>query len=164
MTSSASSSASSSLETDAAVQQTVQTSENNALKIAKRNLTYLFNPQDKANAPARLRTRALFKSLHYISIFLFWRLVRYGKYVAVGALVTAVGATAYGSVISGAAFFIAPPTIGASIGIGLLWVVGRWGFRRALKRTQYARQREIATGQPYGDPIPEPKMAMNSFA
>lgn len=56
--------------------------------------------------------------------------MRYAKYALVGTIVAAVGATALGSVASGAAFFLAPPTIASSVGIGLIWAVGKWGFRK----------------------------------
>ena len=101
-----------------------------ALAAAKHNLAFLYNPSSTTHAPARLRTRALLRSLHYIGVFIFWRIVRYAKYALVGSLVAAVGATAFGSVASGAAFFLAPPTIVSSVGIGLIWAVGKWGFRK----------------------------------
>lgn len=102
-----------------------------ALRSAKHNLHYLFAP-DSPNAPrpARLRTRALLKSLRYIGIFVFWRIVRYAKYALVGSVVAAVGASAFGGAISGAAFVLAPPTLLTSVGIGAIWAVGKWGFRK----------------------------------
>ncbi|KAJ4390077.1 hypothetical protein N0V93_007550 [Gnomoniopsis smithogilvyi] len=102
-----------------------------ALHDAKRSLHYLFAP-DSPNAPrpAHLRTRALLKSLRYIGIFVFWRIVRYAKYALVGSVVAAVGASAFGGVLSGAAFVFAPPTLLTSIGIGTIWAMGKWGFRK----------------------------------
>jgi hypothetical protein len=103
--------------------------------------------------------------LRYIAIFIFWRLVRYAKYAAVGALITAVAGTAIGSVASGAAFFIAPPGILSGAGVGLLWAVGRFGWRRARARMQRAQQDERvdpredekadAEGEPPARRVPE---------
>ena len=42
----------------------------------------------------------------------------------------AAGATAFGSVASGAAFFLAPPTLLSSVGVGIIWAIGKWGFRK----------------------------------
>ena len=102
-----------------------------ALASAKRNFSYLYNPKNKADAPAKLRTRALLRSLRYIGVFIFWRVVRYAKYALVGSVVAAVGATAFGGAVSGAAFLLAPPTIATSVGIGMVWAVGKWGFRKS---------------------------------
>ncbi|KAI9746624.1 MAG: hypothetical protein M1818_000338 [Claussenomyces sp. TS43310] len=102
-----------------------------ALASAKHNFAYLWNPSsNKAHAPARLRTRALLRSLRYIGVFVFWRVVRYAKYALVGSIVAALGATAFGGVVSGVGFLAAPPTIATSLGIGLIWAVGKWGFRK----------------------------------
>jgi hypothetical protein len=102
-----------------------------ALHSAKRNIHYLFAPNSpNAPHPAHLRTRALLRSLRFIGIFIFWRIVRYAKYALVGSIVAAIGATAFGGVVSGAAFVLAPPTIATSLGIGLIWSVGKWGFRK----------------------------------
>jgi hypothetical protein len=100
-----------------------------ALHSAKRNLHFLFAPDSPtAPHPARLRTRALLRSLRFIGIFVFWRIVRYAKYALVGSIVAAIGASAFGGVVSGAAFVLAPPTLMTSVGIGLLWAGGKWGF------------------------------------
>ncbi len=99
-----------------------------ALALAKQNISFLYNPSaNRSAAPARLRTRALLRSLHYIGVFLFWRIVRYAKYALVGSVIAAIGSTAVGS---GVAFFVAPPTLFASVGVGLIWALGRWGFRK----------------------------------
>merc|ERR1711939_1163352 len=59
---------------------------------AKRNLNYLFSPTTaNVDKPARLRTRALLRTCRYIGQFIIWRLVRWAKYAAVGALIAAVG-------------------------------------------------------------------------
>lgn len=102
-----------------------------ALSSAKRNLHFLFAPNSpNAPHPAHLRTRALLRSLRYIGIFVFWRIVRYAKYALVGSVVAAIGASAFGGVISGAAFVLAPPTLLTSVGIGTIWAMGKWGFRK----------------------------------
>jgi hypothetical protein len=99
-----------------------------ALASAKANISFLYSPTSSPHAPARLRTRALLRSLHYIGVFIFWRIVRYAKYALVGSIIAAVGSTAIGS---GVAFFVAPPTVAASVGVGIIWAVGKWGFRKA---------------------------------
>ena len=98
-------------------------------------LKYLYDPTHGPQ-PAHLRTRSLLRSARYIAIFLFWRLVRYAKYAAMGALATAVAGTAIGSVVSGAAFVVAPTGILGGAGAGVLWAVGRFGWRRARARVQ----------------------------
>ena len=60
-------------------------------------LKYLYDPTHGPQ-PSHLRTRSLLRSARYIAIFIFWRLVRYAKYAAMGALATAVAGTAIGSV------------------------------------------------------------------
>jgi hypothetical protein len=102
--------------------------------------------------------------LQYIIIFIFWRLVRYAKYAAMGALVAAVAGTAIGSVASGAAFFIAPPDILSGAGLGVLWAVGRFGWRRARARMETAQRERVdpredekadAEGEPPAGRAPE---------
>lgn len=100
------------------------------LSKASDSIKYLYDPAH-APQPDRLRTRSLLRSVRYISIFIFWRLFRYAKYAAMGALATAVAGTAIGSVVSGAAFVIAPTGILGGAGVGLLWAVGKFGWRRA---------------------------------
>ncbi|KAK5047355.1 hypothetical protein LTR84_006878 [Exophiala bonariae] len=115
----------------------VQQQSNSALRNAKRNLNFFLSPASHGapgERPARLRTRALLRTLRYVTQFIFWRLVRWAKYVAVGSLVAAVGATAFGGAITGVAWLAAPPTIGASIIAASLWGVGRHIARRAHKR------------------------------
>jgi hypothetical protein len=74
-----------------------------ALAAAKRNLSYLINPSKTTDHPQRFRTRTFLRTLNYVGKFIFWRIVRYAKYVAIGSLVAAVGATAFGGLISGVA-------------------------------------------------------------
>lgn len=56
--------------------------------------------------------------------------MRYAKYAVVGSLVAAVSATAFGSMVSGVGLILAPPTIATSLGLGAVWAVGKWGFRK----------------------------------
>ena len=113
----------------------VDQQSNTALISAKRNINYLISPTG-TERPARLRTRALLRSVRYISQFIFWRLVRWAKYIAVGSLVAAVGATAIGGAVSGVAWIVAPTSIGASIIAAGVWGVGRFAARRFHARWQ----------------------------
>lgn len=101
-----------------------------ALVAAKRNFNYLLDPGAGGEHPSRLRTRALLRTLRYLTKFVFWRLVRYAKFIAVGAVATAIGATAFGSVISGVAWVAAPTSLTAAIVSGTIWGAGKWGARR----------------------------------
>lgn len=113
----------------------IQQQSNSALVNARRNLNYLVSPSAASvEKPARLRTRALLRTFRYIGQFIIWRLVRWAKYVAVGGLVAAIGATVFGGVISGAAWLAAPPTLGASIIAASVWGVGKFAARRLHKR------------------------------
>jgi len=53
--------------------------------------------------------------------------VRYAKYVAIGLLVAAVDATAFGSVINGVAWIVAPTSFGAGIVAATVWYFGKVG-------------------------------------
>jgi len=113
----------------------VQQQSNSALISAKRNLSYLVSPTSPAaEKPVRLRTRALLRTFRYVGQFVIWRLVRWAKYIAVGGLVAAIGATAFGGAISGVAWLAAPPTLGASIVAATVWGIGRFAARRLHKR------------------------------
>ncbi|KAI9723871.1 MAG: hypothetical protein M1828_003990 [Chrysothrix sp. TS-e1954] len=140
--------------TNAEVERSIDTSSSSALTTAKRNLRFVFDPKSSPNAPSRFRTRALLRSIHYISVFIFWRVVRYAKFAAIGAIATAISATALGSVVSGVGWVLAPPTFTASLGLGALWMVGKWGFGRARMRAERGREHERVTGTE--DEIPEP--------
>jgi len=121
-----------------------------ALQSAKQNLNYLIHP-DKAHAPARFRTRAFLRTVRYISVFIFWRLVRYAKYVAIGSATAALAGTAIGSIITGAGFIIAPTGIFAGAGAGLLWGMGKFGWRILGSR--------VRTGTTHGaDPRADERM------
>jgi hypothetical protein len=105
-----------------------------ALISAKRNFRYLINPKNKAGHPAHLRTRALLRTVRYVSTFILWRLVRYAKYAAVGAVAAALGATVFGSAVTGVAWIAAPTSITAAIVSGTLWYGGKWAARRLHRR------------------------------
>lgn len=105
-----------------------------ALTSAKHNLRYLYDPTTSPNAPQRRRTRAALRALRSTLIFVFWRLVRYARYVAIGSLVATVGAGALGTVFSGAAFVLAPTGIAGTIVAGTIWGVGRLVVRRLHRR------------------------------
>jgi len=113
----------------------VQQQSSSALLAAKRNFNYLISPSAvPGSAQPRFRTRALLRTLRYISKFIFWRIVRWAKYAAVGALVAGIGATAFGSVVTGAAWIAAPPTIGVSVLASVVWGIGKYLARRAHRR------------------------------
>jgi hypothetical protein len=105
-----------------------------ALATTKRNLRYLYNPATAPNAVSSRRTRALLRVLRSSLIFVFWRLVRYAKYVAIGSLVATIGAGAFGTVVSGAGFVLAPTGIAGTILAASIWGVGRFVVRRVGKR------------------------------
>lgn len=115
-------------------EKAIQQQGNSALLNAKRNFNYLINPSTAAGQPARFRTRALLRTFRYIGQFVFWRVVRWAKFAAVGALVAAIGATAFGSVLTGAAWIAAPPTIGMSVLASVIWGVGKFTARKLHKR------------------------------
>ncbi|KAF2222811.1 hypothetical protein BDZ85DRAFT_166300, partial [Elsinoe ampelina] len=106
-----------------------------ALQNVRRNTAFLIDPT-KSEGPQRRRTRALLRTLRYIGIFVFWRLVRYAKYAAVGALTAAVAGTAIGSMTAGVGFILAPPGIFAGAGVGLVWGLGKFGWRTLAKRVR----------------------------
>jgi hypothetical protein len=121
-----------------------------ALTSAKQNLHFLFAPDSPSSPrPAHLRTRALLRSLRYIGIFIFWRIVRYAKYAVVGSIVAALGATAFGGVVSGVGWILAPPTILGTAGIGVVWAIGKWGFRKMVvgERMAEGGQREVVASR-----------------
>lgn len=119
---------------NSADEHAVEQQGSSALKAARRNLAYLYDPKNSPNHPTRFRTRALLRSLRYITIFVFWRLVRWAKYVAIGSLVAAVSATALGGAVTGVGWLAAPPTIGASILSAVVWQTGKWGAKKLNKR------------------------------
>jgi hypothetical protein len=110
----------------------VEQQSSSALISAKRNLKFLISP-DKSERPARFRTRALLRTVRYVGQFIIWRLVRWAKYVAVGALVAGVGAT-IGGFLNPIAWIAAPTSIGASIVATGVWGVGRFAAARLHAR------------------------------
>ena len=117
-------------EDDVAVQQ----QGNTALVNAKRNFKFLISPDTTSERPARLRTRAFLRTFRYLGQFIIWRLVKWAKYAAIGALVAAISASALGGVVTGAAWIAAPPTIGASIFAACIWGVGKYAARKLHQR------------------------------
>ncbi|KJX95169.1 hypothetical protein TI39_contig4130g00015 [Zymoseptoria brevis] len=135
--------------TTAVESTTGATSSNHRLAKAKDSLPFLLDPKSGPQ-PTQLRTRAFLRSVRYIAIFVFWRLVRYAKYAAMGALVAAVSGTAIGSIMSGAAFVIAPTGIVGGAGMGLIYAVARFGFRRARGKGRKGGKKE-RSGDPRRD-------------
>ncbi|KIW12149.1 hypothetical protein PV08_09424 [Exophiala spinifera] len=120
---------------DANDEAAVQQQSKSALVNARRNLNYLLAPGNASvDKPARFRTRALLRTCRYLGQFIIWRLVRWAKYAAVGCLVAAIGATAFGGVIAGVGWLAAPPTFGASIIAASVWGVGKFAARKLHKR------------------------------
>ena len=105
-----------------------------ALQVAKQDIKYLIDPKKNPLAAHTRRTRVFLRTARYVAKFIFWRLIRTLKYAAVGAATAAVAGTAIGSVLSGAAFFIAPTGIFAGAGVGLIWGLGKFGWRILAKR------------------------------
>lgn len=108
----------------------IDTHSRTALATTKRNLRYLYDPKTAPNAIASRRTRTLLRVIRSATIFLFWRLVRYAKYVAIGSLVATIGAGAFGTVFSGVGFVLAPTGILGTVMAGSVWGVGRLVLRR----------------------------------
>lgn len=74
--------------------------------------------------------------------------MRYAKYALVGSLAAALAGTAIGSVVSGAAFVVAPTGIFAGAGVGLLWGLGKFGWRTFARR---ARKGDVDRSDPRRD-------------
>jgi len=127
-----------------------------AIQRTRANLAFLANPST-APAPASRSTRAFLRTARYTLKFVFWRLVRYAKYAVIGSLAALVAGSAIGSVASGAAFVLAPTGIFGGAAVGLLWGVGKFGWRRLAKKagkgTGDARRDERNDAQ--GDKIRE---------
>lgn len=143
----------------------LSTRDSKALKSLPTNLGYVIDPNKDGPKPARFRTRALLRTLRYVAIFIFWRLIRSLQYAIVGSIVAALAGTAIGSVTGGVGFFIAPPGILAGAGVGLLWGLGKYGWRTLARR---AREGKVEDADPRQDekvdageerrPPPEPKL------
>ncbi|KAF1923533.1 uncharacterized protein M421DRAFT_75045 [Didymella exigua CBS 183.55] len=106
-----------------------------ALATTKQNLRYLYDPKAAgAGAVSSRRTRAALRVLRSSLIFIFWRVVRYAKYVAIGSFVATIGAGAMGTFMSGAGFVLAPTGIAGTIIASSVWGIGRFAVRRVKKR------------------------------
>jgi hypothetical protein len=73
-------------------------------------------------------------------MFIFWRLLRTFRYAIIGSLVAAVAGTALGPLVGGAAFFIAPSGILAGAGVGIMWALFRFRWRRFAKTLKEGRE------------------------
>jgi hypothetical protein len=73
--------------------------------------------------------------------------VRYAKYALVGSVVAALGTTALGGMVSGAGFILAPPTLLTSVGIGTIWAMGKWGFKKLGVSEKVGEMSEIELKQ-----------------
>lgn len=60
--------------------------------------------------------------------------MRYAKYAATGALIAAVSGTAIGSLVSGVGFLVAPTGILGGAGVGLIWALAKFGWRRVGRK------------------------------
>ncbi|GAM84669.1 hypothetical protein ANO11243_026680 [Dothideomycetidae sp. 11243] len=107
----------------------------NAIQSTRRNAAYLLDPKHNPG-PTQRKARYFLRTLRYIFVFAFWRLVRYAKYAAVGAATAAVAGTAFGTVTGGIGFVLAPPGILAGAGIGLIWAIAKFGWRTAVGRVR----------------------------
>ncbi|KAH7067720.1 hypothetical protein FB567DRAFT_565341 [Paraphoma chrysanthemicola] len=107
---------------------------NRALARTRRNLHYLYSPSTSPTSPSSRRTRVFLRLIRSSLIFVFWRLVRYAKYVAIGSLIATLGAGAFGTVVSGAGFVLAPTGIMGTVLAGSVWGVGRVVLRRVGRR------------------------------
>lgn len=110
-----------------------------ALATTKRNLRYLYDPKTAPNAISSRRTRAFLRIIRSSLIFVFWRIVRYAKYVAIGSLVATIGAGAFGTIVSGAGFVLAPTGIMGTVMAGSVWGVGKFVLRRVRRRWEGGR-------------------------
>jgi hypothetical protein len=61
----------------------------------------------------------------------------------VGSLVAALGATAFGGAVTGVGWILAPPTLVGSLGIGAIWAMGRWGFRKMRVGERVGEMQEV---------------------
>lgn len=154
---------------DADVTTKLRAKDHKALQSVRTNLGYVLDPNRQGTArPARFRTRALLKTVRYIAIFVFWRLVRSIRYAIVGSIIAAVAGTAVGSMVTGIGFFIAPPGILAGAGVGLLWGLGKFGWRTLARRARDGNaehadpklDEEVDAGKAR-QPPPEPKLGTN---
>ncbi|KAH7065875.1 hypothetical protein BKA63DRAFT_585887 [Paraphoma chrysanthemicola] len=112
----------------------IDTHSDRALARTRRNLRYLYSPSTSPSSPSSRRTRVFLRLIRSSLIFVFWRLVRYAKYVAIGSLIATLGAGAFGTVVSGAGFVLAPTGIMGTVLAGSVWGVGRVVLKRVGRR------------------------------
>ncbi|KAF2117596.1 hypothetical protein BDV96DRAFT_611339 [Lophiotrema nucula] len=111
-----------------------------ALATTKQNIRYLYDPKSAGpGSVSSRRTRAALRVLRSSLIFIFWRIVRYAKYVAIGSLIATVSAGALGTVVSGAGFVLAPTGIAGTIVAGTVWGVGKFAVGRVKKRWEHGQ-------------------------
>ena len=120
---------------DYSAPETVAQPSQSKLQRTRTNLAFLVHPAT-APSPASRRTRAFLRTARYTLKFIFWRLLRYAKYVAIGSLAAAVAGTAIGTAVSGAGFILAPTGIFGGALAGLLWGMAKFGWRRFAKKAR----------------------------
>ncbi|KAJ9127927.1 hypothetical protein QFC24_000212 [Naganishia onofrii] len=103
--------------------------EDSRLASLKNNVSYLAygSAAGAAAVPASLKTRTLLKTTRYVLKYIFYRLIRYGKYVVIGSIGAALGGSLLASIASGAAFIVAPSAL-VSTGIGIGWAVLKFAW------------------------------------
>lgn len=89
-----------------------------SLATAKTNLRYLISGPGGAAAPASLTTRSALRTTRYVLRFLFWRLLRYGKYALIAAGTSALAGSALAGVVPIAGAILVPSVpVAAAIGL-----------------------------------------------
>ncbi|KAM0750110.1 hypothetical protein T439DRAFT_289371 [Meredithblackwellia eburnea MCA 4105] len=97
----------------------------------KTNLSYLIRgPANSPLQPKSFQTRSTLRSLRYLAKFIFWRLLRYGKYALIAAGATALAGTALGTALPWIAA-IAVPSVPVAAAMGLTTAVIKftWNHR-----------------------------------
>ena len=123
------------------------------LQRTRTNLAFLVNPSTATTTPSSRRTRTFLRTTRYILKFVFWRLVRYAKYAAIGSLAAAVAGTAIGTAVSGVGFIVAPTGILGGALAGLLLGMAKFGWRRFARKAREGNgdarrdEREDAEGE-----------------
>ncbi|ESZ94160.1 hypothetical protein SBOR_5438 [Sclerotinia borealis F-4128] len=126
---------------------TAQHRSSSALQSLTRNISYLLSPSSPTSpTPARFRTRALLRALHSVSIYIFWRVVRYAKYAIVGSVIAALSATTIGGFATGIGWVVAPTGVMGVLGMSMLWWVGKWGFGKTGVGKRWERRMRVGKG------------------
>ncbi|KAH8719311.1 hypothetical protein GQ44DRAFT_712555 [Phaeosphaeriaceae sp. PMI808] len=133
----------------------IDTHSRTALATTKRNLRYLYDPKTAPRTISSRRTRTLLRVVRSSLIFVFWRLVRYAKYVAIGSVVATVGAGAIGTFVSGAGFVLAPTGIMGTVMAASVWGAGHYVLRHVKKRWAYGDEEEEESRSRYAYSEPE---------